>query len=63
MSQDQEQRFTFELGEQDGQPVVNDEEAAAYAAYKTGLTIEQVRAVQAADFEYLKRCGLIYEPH
>lgn len=54
-------QFTYELGEQDGHPVINDEEATAFVAYATGLTVDQVRAVQAADFEYLKRCGLVHE--
>lgn len=51
-------QFTYELGERDGHPVLNDEEATAFAAYATGLTVDQVRAVQHADYECLRRCGL-----
>lgn len=57
--QQPEPHFTFELGEHEGMPAINDEEATAFVAYKTGLSIEQVQAVQAADLEYLYRCGLV----
>lgn len=53
--------FTYEVGERDGYPVINDDEATAFAAYATGLTEEQVRSVLAADYEYARRCGLTQE--
>lgn len=56
-----EPHFKFQLLEHNGMPGIDDEEATAYVAFKTGLTVEQVRAVQAADFEYLNKCGLVVE--
>lgn len=60
-TQQPEPHFKFEVLEHNGAKGINGEEAIAYAAYKTGLSTAQVRAVQEADFEYLKRCGLAHE--
>lgn len=58
-----EKDFEFELGvnEETGHPILNEEEMVRYIMTETGLTHEQVMAVNKAEIEYMEACGLVLQ--